>query len=49
MRSDATEQSEHALHEERRFRETTVNEMGQVVQVRDVVTLVLETRTVRAA
>src|ERR1041384_2731640 len=44
MRSDAAQNAEHALHKQRRLDQAALQEMRQVVEVRDVVTLKLKPR-----
>ena len=49
MGADPTENSHHALYEERRLHQAAVDEVSQVVDVGDVVALELEARAVGAA
>ena len=49
VRADAAEDAEDELHEEGRLDEPAVDEMGEIVEVADVVALVLEARAVRLA
>ena len=44
MRTNAAQNAEHALHEQRRAHQAALQEMRQVVEMRDVVTLELEPR-----
>ncbi len=49
VRTDAAEDAENALHEEGRLDEAAVDEMGERVEVADVVALDLEARAVVGA
>ena len=49
MGADAAEDAEHALHEERRLDQAAIGEMGERVEMADVVALDLEARAVLGA
>ena len=49
MRTDAAENAEDALHEERRLHDAAVDEMGERVEMADVVALDLEAGAVLGA
>src|SRR5579883_2411892 len=49
MRADAAEQAKHGLHEEGRLDQLAIGEMGEIVEMRDVVTFEFEARAVAVA
>src|SRR6516164_842120 len=49
MGADAAEYAKHALHEERRLDEAAIREMGERVEMADVVALAFEARAVIGA
>ena len=46
MRADAAQDAEHRLHEQRRLHQPALQEMGEIIEVTDVVALELEARVV---